>query len=211
MKNVRLKKSAVMIIYGLSAVILLTSIYIIESMFFKGNFKEKDDYDYVSKTIFEDEDIPVVGTTKVIIKPYVNEDIKVLKRYYDYKADENEQKEALIYHEDTYLQSSGIIYGDELPFDVVSILDGTVIQVKKDNTLGNVVQVRHSNEVISIYQSLGEVLVKENETIKQGQVISKSGSSNLNKKLGNHLLFELIINGRTVNPEDYYDKKVDDL
>ncbi|MDD2377516.1 MAG: M23 family metallopeptidase [Bacilli bacterium] len=210
MKKTRLKKSAILTIYGISAVILLTSIYLIESMFFKGDFKDKDDYNYVSKTIFDD-DVPVVSTSKVVVKPYIDKEIKVLKKYYDYKAEESTQKDALIYHEGTYLQSSGIIYGGEEDFDVVAILDGTVIQVKKDNTLGNVIQVRHSNEVISVYQSLSEVTVKENDAIKQGHVIGKSGTSNLNKSLGSHLLFELIINGRTVNPEDYYDKKVDDL
>ena len=113
--------------------------------------------------------------------------------------------------ENTYLQNTGVIYGCNDTFDVVSILDGTVIDVKEDNLLGKIVEVKHSNDMISIYQSLSEVLVKKDDIIKQGDVIGKSGTSNMFRDIGNHLYFELIYKGKNVNPEEYYDKKIEEL
>ena len=65
--------------------------------------------------------------------------------------------------------------------------------------------------MISVYQSLGEVNVSLNDVVKQNQVIGKSGTSNIDLSLGNHLHFELMVKGEVVNPEDYYFKKLADL
>lgn len=210
MKKYKLKKPAVVAIYGLSIVAFLGTMFVLEKSFFEQDLA-KDDYDYVSQTIF-DEDVPVVNTSATIIRPYTDTEVKVIKDFYDYQADSEKQQNSIIYYESTYLQNSGVSYGGkEESFDVVAVLDGTVVDVKTDNTLGNVVEVRHSNDIISVYQSLSEVSVKKDDEIKQGTIIGKSGTSNISKDLNNHLHFELIIKGQTVNPESYYDKKVDEL
>lgn len=210
MKNYRLKKPAVIGISALGLLAFLGTMFVVEKSFFEDNTKEPD-FDYVSQTIFED-DIPVVNTKPTIIRPYTDTEVKIVKDFYDFQADEQKQQNSIIYYESTYLQNSGIAYGGkEEAFDVVSILDGTVVSVKEDNTLGKIVEVRHSNDIVSVYQSLSEITVKENDEIKQGTIIGKSGSSNISKELNNHLHFELIIKGQIVNPENYYDKKVDEL
>ena len=84
-------------------------------------------------------------------------------------------------------------------------------EVKEDKLLGKIIQMKHDKDIISIYQSLSETSVKKGDTVKQGQVIGKSGTSNISTDLGSHLLFELIINGSTVNPEEYYDKLVSEI
>ena len=210
MKNYRLKKPAVIGISALGLLAFLGTMFVVERSFFEDNLKEPD-FDYVSQTIFED-DIPVVNTKPSIIRPYTDTEVKIVKDFYDFQADEEKQQNSIIYYESTYLQNSGIAYGGkEEAFDVVAILDGTVVSVKEDNTLGKIVEVRHSNDIVSVYQSLSEITVKENDEIKQGTIIGKSGSSNISKELNNHLHFELIIKGQIVNPENYYDKKVDEL
>lgn len=210
MKKYKLKKPAVVAIYGLSIVAFLGTMFVLEKSFFEQDLS-KDDYDYVSQTIF-DEDVPVVNTSATIIRPYTDTEVKVIKDFYDYQADSEKQQNSIIYYESTYLQNSGVSYGGkEESFDVVAVLDGTVVDVKTDNTLGTIVEVRHSNDIISVYQSLSEVSVKKDDEIKQGTIIGKSGTSNISKDLNNHLHFELIIKGQTVNPESYYDKKVDEL
>lgn len=210
MKKYKLKKPAVIALYSLAILSFLGTMFVIERSFFEEDIKEPN-YDYVSQTIFG-KDIPVVSTSLTLIRPYTDKEVKIVKDFYDYQADEEKQKNSIIYYESTYLQNSGISYGGkEQAFDVVAILDGTVVDVKEDNTLGKIVEIRHSNDIISVYQSLGEVSVKKNDEIKQGTIIGKSGSSNISKELNNHLHFELIIKGQIVNPENYYDKKVDEL
>lgn len=83
--------------------------------------------------------------------------------------------------------------------------------IKEDNLLGKTVDIKHNNEIISIYQSLGEVKVKKDDVVKQGDIIGKSGTSNFSKDLGDHLHFELIYKGQAVNPEEYYEKELGDL
>ena len=65
--------------------------------------------------------------------------------------------------------------------------------------------------MISVYQSLSDVIVKKDDLVIQGQIIAKSGTSNINKELENHLHFELYYKGKIVNPEEYYNKSVDEL
>lgn len=210
MKKYRLKKSAVLGIYGTALVVFLGTMVIVEKAFFEQTPKD-DNYNYVSQTIFS-KDIPVVGTTPTIIRPYTDSEVKIIKDFYDYQDKEEKQKNSIIYYESTYLQNSGISYGGKKdPFDVVAILDGKVIDVKEDNTLGKIVEIRHTNDLISVYQSLSEITVKKDDEIKQGTIIGKSGTSNISKDSDNHLQFELIIKGQVVNPEKYYDKKVDEL
>ena len=97
----------------------------------------------------------------------------MLKHYYDYQAEKETQEKALIYHENTYMQNSGVDFGGVDKFDVVSVLDGAVINVKDDTLFGKIVEIRHSNEGISLYQSLSEISVKKGDEVKQGQIIGK--------------------------------------
>ncbi len=209
MKKVRLKKPVVYTLYGLGFVLLCGSLFLIDGLTSNSSFNGIDD-DYVNETIFETE-VPVVNTSDTIIKPYVGENITVVKNYYDYKGEAAEQQNSLLYYENTYLQNSGVSYGREEVFDVVSVLDGTVTSVKEDATLGKIVEITHDNDVISIYQSLSEITVTENQEVKQGDVIGKSGTCNIESDLNNHLHFELIVKGLVVNPENYYDKKISEL
>ena len=211
MKKRVLRKWVVYGVYALTFLSVFSSIYFIEkSLAPENTFNNDKDYIYVSKTIFDNE-VPVVASGTQIIRPYKATDVEIAKNYYDYKADADTQKKALLYYEDTYLQNSGVEYKGSDNFDVVSILNGTVISIKNDNILGNVVEVRHDNDMISVYQSLSGVKVTENQEIKQGDIIGKSGTNNISKSLGDHLHFELIINGQNVNPEEYYNKNINEI
>lgn len=209
MKQRRLKKSVIPFVYVSAIVLVLGCAYMIESFVNQEGFKDEDKYGYVSETIFDNAE-PVVNDDVVITRPYTDPDITVVKDYYDYKADSTKQENSLILYESTYLQNSGISFGGKENFDVTAILDGTVSSVEDDELLGKIIEVKHENNLISVYQSLSSVNVKQGDTVKQGQVLGKSGTSNVEKDLGNHLHFELIDNGQTVNPNDYFDKKVEE-
>lgn len=162
---------------------------------------------YVTNTIFEEEQ-PVIHETAKILNPYLDENVTIGKNYYDYKADSKTQENSIIYHDNTYMQNSGVDFVNKNTFDVISILEGSVTDVKEDETLGKVIEIKHDNNYISLYQSLSEVSVKKGDMVKQGQVIGKSGTNELDKELGNHLHFELYLDGQVVNPTLYLNKEL---
>ena len=171
-----------------------------------------DDYDtpisYVTSTIL-DEEQAVINETSTMINPYTDTTVTIGKNYYDYKADAETQEKSIIYHDNTYLQNSGTDFVSENVFDVVAVLDGNVTDVKEDETLGKVIEIKHENGYISIYQSLSEVSVKKGDIVTQGQVIGKSGTNELDKDMGNHLHFELYVNGQVVDATLYLNKEIE--
>lgn len=209
----KLKPFVIPSLYTLAIILFVFSIYFFQNTI-KGVFLSNDDVntEYVDDDILEDEQyIPVVNTKIEIIKPFINDKVTIAKSYYDYKAEADSQKNSIIYYENIYMQNSGVDYKLEEAFDVVSVLDGKVISVEDNDMMGTTVQIKHDNNLISVYQSLSNVKVKVDDTIIQGQVIAQSGESNINKDLGNHLHFELYHNGNIVNPEEYYNKSIEEL
>lgn len=162
---------------------------------------------YVTSTVLEEEQ-PVIKESTMMINPYIDTTVSIGKNYYDYKADAETQEKSIVYHDNTYMQNSGTDFIGEKVFDVVAVLDGSVTDVKEDETLGKVVEIKHENGYISIYQSLSEVSVKKGDMVTQGQVIGKSGTNELDKDMGNHLHFELYVNGTVVNPTLYLNKEL---
>ena len=163
---------------------------------------------YVTDSILE-EDIAVINQTKKIVNPYTDTTVTIGKNYYDYKADSETQEKSIIYHDNTYLQNSGTDFISENVFDVIAVLNGSVTDVKEDDTLGKIVEIKHENGYVSIYQSLSEITVKKGDVITQGQVIGKSGMNELDKDMGNHLHFELYVNGQVVDPILYLNKELE--
>lgn len=212
--NRKLKKSVVYSMYALSLSMLIGGIILLEinSKKLKSNNNIKDDnYQYVSKTGIEKKDIPVVNTKNVLIRPYKDSDVKVLKSFYDYKSTEDEQEKSIIYYEDTYLPSSGVSYGKDKEFDVIAVFDGKITSVKEDDILGNIVVIEHNNGIKATYESIQDILVKEGDAVSQGDLIAKSSTSNISKDLNNHLYFELSIKDVAVNPEQYFDKSINEI
>lgn len=162
---------------------------------------------YVTNTVLEEEK-PVIKESAMIINPYTDTTVSIGKNYYDYKADAKVQEKSIIYHDNTYMQNSGTDFVGEKVFDVVAILDGSVTDVKEDETLGKVVEIKHNNGYVSICQSLSEVNVKKGDMVTQGQIIGKSGTNELDKDMGNHLHFELYCNGKVVDPTLYLNKEL---
>ena len=213
MQRKKVRRLMIPAVYGVCVLAFVVSMYLAGTLANKYLFSKSNDLQYVDGEITEEleRDIPVVSTPSIIVRPYLSNDVKLAKSFYDYKADSESQERSIILFEDTYMQNSGVDYTSSEVFDIISILDGNVISVKEDNILGTVVEVRHSNDLISVYQSLSEVSVKEGEEIIQGQIIGKSGTSNFNKELGNHLHFELYYKGTIVNPEEYYNKDISEF
>lgn len=207
----KLKPFVIPMLYSVAFVAFLVSVFFLREALNNPTFDEEDDnFIYVTKTIFDDIS-PVVGTERNIIRPYKDSDIKIVKYFYDKDAETSKQMESIIYYEGTYMPNSGVDYSGKDNFEVVSILEGTVINVNEDKFLGKIVEVRHSNELISAYQSLSEVTVKQGDTVTQGQTIGKSGICNIATDLKDHLHLEILFSGKVINPETIYDKTIKEL
>ncbi len=206
-KRLRPKKIVISSLYVVLVAVIITGAFLITKSMKGNNDVVEDSYTYVSSIIIDNQ-LPVMNETKKMIKPFTNEQVTVGKTYYDYKGESKSQEGSITYYDGSYIQNSGIDYILQDVFDVVSVLDGTVTDVKQDEILGNVVEIKHGNDYVTTYQSLSEVSVKKGDTVTQGQVIGKSGTNKLDKDMGNHLHFELYTNGQIVDPNLYIDKEI---
>ena len=185
MKKLRLKKGAIIGAYLIAFSLTgMSAFYVSQNM--QANNPTEEDIEYVNSSIIDDDekDREVIKEDVKMVKPYTDENVQVLKYFYDYQANADSQEKSILYHENTYIQNSGMDFGLENTFDVVSVLDGTVVDVREDELLGTVVEIKHDNDFISSYQSLSEVSVKKNDTVKQGQVIGKSGTNAIDQDMG---------------------------
>lgn len=85
---------------------------------------------------------------------------------------------------------------------VKSVLDGRIIFAEYSKTSGYTVIVFHNAQFISIYKHLNALTKKAGERVKVGEAIGVVGNTGTHST-GPHLHFELIFEGRYVNPSDY--------
>lgn len=159
-----------------------------------------------SVDVMRNVDTPVVSEVEEssqIVRPYTSSDVKIATYFYDVDASEEEQQKSLIYFENTYMKNTGVLYQSDNLFDCVAVLEGTVLNIKEDDILGNVVEIEHNPNLRTIYYSLGEVNVKVGEVLNQGDLIGISGENNITDA-NNNLLFEVYYNGTLLNPEEFY-------
>ena len=211
MNKRNLKLLVVPAIYTLAIFVFGTSMYLIQKAVNSSRFESNEDMEYVDKEIVTDNEyIPVIVPENTILKPFINNSVTINKPFYDYNGETKDQEKSLIIYKDTYMQNSGVDYKYTESFDVVSILDGTVIDVTENEVLGKTIKIRHDNDLISLYQCLSEVSVKKDDTILRGQVIGKSGTCELYNTDYN-LHFELLYQGKNINPETSYNKTISEL
>lgn len=88
---------------------------------------------------------------------------------------------------------------------VMAVLSGKVESVNTTVMDGTVVTIVHKDGMKSIYASLGSnVTVKAGDTVSKGTVIGYATDSGYSEFLeGAHLHFELLKEGKNVNPKDY--------
>ena len=95
---------------------------------------------------------------------------------------------------------TGIDIGADKGASIVAANKGTVIMAHYDKSggYGNMVVIDHGDGITTLYAHASKLLVKVGDEVKAGQVIAKVGSTGLST--GNHLHFEIRVNGETKNP-----------
>ena len=195
-----------------SIVVALGSVTLNNSLKVAQEISDKN-YLFVTSEILPNNSIPVILETEetVIKKPYDGQGVTIAKSFYDYKKSEEDQQSSIIYYQDTYIQNTGVDYASETEFAILAILGGKVMSITEDDIVGKTIKIKHSNDMISVYQSLKETNVKIDDEVMQGQKIGISGNNEIHSEISNHLHFELYVSNKLVNPEEFYGKKLGEI
>lgn len=203
-------------IYLVSAAIILSAV-----LWFQGNndVADSDKYNYNESDLLdtsknEDDSIVVNRPAENFAMPVLNEDtIEIARQFYNVDGTSEEQEAALVFYDNTYYENKGIdiVAKDGNTFDVTASLAGTVVKSEKDSLFGHVVEIEHAEGVVTVYQALSDVQVKQGDRVDQGQVIAKAGKNVFNESAGIHVHFEIRNSGVAVNPIEYFGKPLTSL
>ena len=95
----------------------------------------------------------------------------------------------------------GIDIGASSGSNIVAAAGGTVTIATYSYSAGNYVMINHGGGVSTVYMHCSKLLVSVGDTVKQGDVIAKVGSTGYST--GPHLHFGIRQNGTYVNPSKY--------
>jgi hypothetical protein len=87
---------------------------------------------------------------------------------------------------------------------VVSADEGVVIKANMAEAWGNIIVVQHDETYSTSYSHLKSMNVKEGDRVRKGQVIGLVGNTGMSTKY--HLHFELLKNGKAIDPITYLPK-----
>ncbi len=100
-----------------------------------------------------------------------------------------------------YRTHNGVDFKASAGESVLSIADGVVVSVTKDDNWGNTVQIQHSGSVVSTVSGLAdEGLVYEGANVSAGDVIGVVGPVPVEEKDGEHIHLEIRVNSELSDP-----------
>lgn len=81
---------------------------------------------------------------------------------------------------------------------VLSTAEGVVSAVRRTKSYGLVIDVKHSDKIVTRYAHLSKALVRRGEQICRGEVLGLVGNSGMST--GPHLHYEVRVGGKSVDP-----------
>lgn len=96
---------------------------------------------------------------------------------------------------------TGIDIGASKGTAIKAAAGGTITFAGWKGSLGNLVVVSHGNGIQTYYGHCSQLLVSAGQKVSAGQTIAKVGSTG--RSTGNHLHFEIRVNGSSINPQSY--------
>lgn len=109
---------------------------------------------------------------------------------------------------DRYCVHQGMDFEGTAGDNVCAVLDGTVVDIVTDHKLGeNYIELSHANGITTTYKYVD---VNENlsvgDTVNRGEVIGTiAQATGMEMKQGDHLHFEINVNGKAADPALYLD------
>ena len=82
--------------------------------------------------------------------------------------------------------------------DILSVANGAVIFNGRKGAYGRVVEIQHTNGVISRYAHIEKSLVKKGQLVTAGEIVAYIGSSG--RSTGPHLHLEILKNNKNIDP-----------
>lgn len=210
MKKYRLKSWVVISVYLLTVGAIVSSLYLVGKVL-KSSLYDDTNLSYIYHDLIRSTAVVNSSADEKIIKPFTLEEVSVVKGFYEKDAESKTQEQALIYYENTYMPNTGVLYGAKNSFDIISVADGTVESIVADELIGNIVTIKHTNNLISRYESINEVNVMVGDALKKGDVIGTAGENKIDSTYDYMLLFEVEHNGTFVNPENIFGMNVKEL
>lgn len=96
---------------------------------------------------------------------------------------------------------TGLDFGDSVGVKVRAAKNGVVVKAGFDGPYGNSIVIKHADGMKTRYGHLSKILVKKGDRVREGQLIGRVGDTG--NTTGPHLHFEVIKNGKLVDPEKY--------
>ena len=99
----------------------------------------------------------------------------------------------------------GIDLYAQIGTDVMAVRFGRVAEAEFHKNLGNYVELSHSNNLVTIYGHLNQILVRAGQWVAQGQIIGytgKTGNANHPRMLP-HVHFEIRKDNIPINPNEW--------
>ena len=134
------------------------------------------------------------------IQPINNNDLKHMVSGWGIRLDPIEKIRKFHY---------GMDFVCEIGTPVICTGNGTVLKIGNDGGYGKYLIIDHGFGYETLYAHLSEILVEEKYIVTRKDTIAKSG--NTGRSSGPHLHYEIIQNGKKINPINYFYRDLDFL
>lgn len=155
----------------------------------------------------------VVDADKGIFKkPFNEEDVEIIRYFFDSSLPEDDPTllQAMYMENGAYISSIGLDFAtkSDETFSVLASYEGVVESITpNDKVYGNIVVIKHEDNIKTIYASLTDIQVKVGQEVKSGDLIGVSGSSTINSNYNHSLHFEVTKDDKHINPLKLFDSE----
>jgi len=113
------------------------------------------------------------------------------------------------YRKDPFKSKAGFHSGIDIDANygqpIVATADGVITEASWQSSYGKTVIIKHKDNYETLFGHLSKFEVKEGQEVKVGDVIGKAGSTG--RSTGTHLHYEIIKDGKRVNPKTFLSLK----